>query len=279
MPCRKPHPGLKLKRICNAQAFDWHDRRAVIATYWPFGLRLDLPDTPMTLATATGDFFVRAKSGEIRADLRPGIPPKLHQFSARSGAWQINTRFGNLASADTMDLRITQDIAQRDDTYVIALNSDNVTPGDVTRQTIGLPPSWPRSFDSFVALMSVGLNPSAPPVTSDGQRAVMQKLTIDNMSATWGPLGLEATGSLTVNDAGIPDGNLTARIKNWRQAYEIMKDNGIVKAEREFQTDILLNGLANIGGDPETLDFVIRFQEGQMYFGPVLLGPAPKILF
>jgi hypothetical protein len=243
-----------------------------ILTYHPFAARVALPETPVTVETPADTYFVNAPQAVVAAALRPGPVTRLRRFSVAAGAWQVNTPQGNLVSADTMDLNIAQDTGDRD-TYRISLNSDAFIPGDLTRQMLGLPADWPRPFDRFQALLNLRFDPA------DTQRMRLSAFEIDAVDLAWGIVSLGATGRVAVGPDGIPEGALNVNINNWRQIYEILKKNDTIKPELHFQTDIMLNGLSNIGGNPETIDLSLIFRDAQMFLGPIPLGPAPRIQF
>lgn len=254
------------------------DLKTRIKAYWPLAADLALPESPITIETPLEKFFVKLSDGKMHTALRPSFPVELQELRLTSAAWQLNAPQGNILSAENLTAIILQDTSDRD-TYDLSLDAGSLTPGDAIRTDLGLPSDWPRHMDLFAVRVSTRLDQDALRQRQDTPVAALRQLDIQKIEMTWGALALTATGSLSVSDLGVPDGNLTLLIKNWRDPYEIAKEIGIVNAEYQLQSDLMLNALSNMGGDPSTLDLTLSFKGGKMFLGPIDLGPAPLILF
>lgn len=254
------------------------DLTTKINAYWPLAADFSLPATPITIETPQGKLFVKLSGGKMQIALRPGYPAELQELRLTSAAWQLNAPQGNVLSADDIMATVTQDTLDRD-TYQLTLDAGALTPGDAIRIDLGLPANWPRQIERFALRMSARLDQDAMRQTKETPVAALRQLDIKDVELIWGTLAIGAAGGLSVNAQGVPDGTLTLLIKNWRDAYEIAKEIGVVEAKYHLQSDLMLGALSNIGGDPNTLDLTLSFKGGKMFLGPIDLGPAPLILF
>ncbi|MEM6825351.1 MAG: DUF2125 domain-containing protein [Pseudomonadota bacterium] len=102
-------------------------------------------------------------------------------------------------------------------------------------------------------------------------------LNIRLMKALWGPMKFEAAGTLKVDDAGMPEGDIAVRAVNWRDMLEVAETGGWVPLEFLPTIRRGLEILAGLSGNPETIDATLRLSGGFVRLGPVPLGPAPVL--
>jgi hypothetical protein len=90
-------------------------------------------------------------------------------------------------------------------------------------------------------------------------------------------LSLQASGRLAVDERGRLDGRVTLRAENWRSLVERARAAGLLPA---LLTDVLENALALAAGRDgraETLDIPLTLDEGQIRYGLIPLGTAPRL--
>lgn len=102
-------------------------------------------------------------------------------------------------------------------------------------------------------------------------------LEITEFETGWGDIGLEANGQVKFDAQGVPDGRIEIRVENWLAAFEIAKALGVVRPELEQTILRTLEALASVSGTPGDIDAPLSFQKGFMSFGPIPLGPAPRV--
>ena len=71
--------------------------------------------------------------------------------------------------------------------------------------------------------------------------------------------------------------DVTAR--NWRQMLDLAVAAGAVPegmAQTVERGLALASGLPGAGGDEETVSLPLSLRDGQVFFGPIPLGPAPR---
>jgi hypothetical protein len=97
--------------------------------------------------------------------------------------------------------------------------------------------------------------------------------------ATWGELDLMIAGQLTVDDVGMPTGNLTVKATNWREMLALARAAGVLSDRVAPLLEGGLARMARLSGNPGTLDVPLRFERGRVSLGGVLpLGPAPRLV-
>lgn len=100
-------------------------------------------------------------------------------------------------------------------------------------------------------------------------------IQLKDMRAAWGELELRAAGRLTVDRAGLAQGAITLRVKNWREILRLAVHGGSVPRDLAAAIENTLEFLAGLSGDPGTLDAELTFRHGRASLGPLPLGPAP----
>jgi hypothetical protein len=104
------------------------------------------------------------------------------------------------------------------------------------------------------------------------------RLALDNLQASWGRLDLRAAGALEIDEAGRATGSITVKATNWREMLDIAVAAGALPERLAGPVETGLAMLAGLSGPPETLDAPLTFRDGQVNFGPIPLGPAPRFV-
>lgn len=112
----------------------------------------------------------------------------------------------------------------------------------------------------------------------EAARPQITEIDLDDLSARWGEITFRAAGRLSVDETGTPDGRLSIKAVEWRRLLEMAVGTGLV-AEAIFPTlERALAIMAALEGRPDTLDASLTFENGYVSFGPIPLGPAPRIV-
>lgn len=104
-----------------------------------------------------------------------------------------------------------------------------------------------------------------------------QQIRLALAEATWDGITLAAAGTLDVTETGTPLGKITLQIRNWREAIAKERQGDRLSARALNQIEFTLGVIAGLSGNPETLDLPFDFQNGQIWLGPLNLGPAPRL--
>lgn len=102
-------------------------------------------------------------------------------------------------------------------------------------------------------------------------------IKIDKMQATWGQLELAVAGEMTVDSTGRPRGDVLVKARNWRDILALGVSSGMVPRDLAGPVEAGLGLLSQLAGHPETLDIPLSLRDGQMFVGPVSLGPGPNL--
>ena len=112
----------------------------------------------------------------------------------------------------------------------------------------------------------------------EGGGPQLTALRLRPSALVWGPLGLRATGRVTVDARGYPEGEMTVRAENWRAALEAAISTGAVAANMADAVRGGMELIAFLAAKGDGLEAPLRFERGRMFLGPVPIGDAPRIL-
>lgn len=247
------------------------------AAYWPGFLTVKVPDTPIDIATPTGEFRLQTADGQANLRLHPSVTLQLQSMGLTSDAWRVDNDQGTILSADDLRLQVTQD-ATSPELYQFNVDATNLNPGLFARTALSVTDAWPASFDAFTADLNILFDTPWDRSALDKRRPQPRVITVRRVHAVWGNLDVSGTGTLTIDSRGIPDGSLSLTIRNWRDAFELAQASGAVPAAQRLQIEIVLGALSNMGGTLDDLDLTLSFENGETSLGPIKLGPAPQLI-
>ncbi len=111
------------------------------------------------------------------------------------------------------------------------------------------------------------------------RRPQPRRIDLTLARASWGGLDLRIAGTLDVDDAGIPTGNITIKATNWREMLDMAQAAGLIPENLRRIVEGGLTQIARMNGNPDTLDVPLRLADGRISLGGVLpLGPAPRLV-
>ncbi|WP_430464626.1 DUF2125 domain-containing protein [Tabrizicola sp.] len=93
----------------------------------------------------------------------------------------------------------------------------------------------------------------------------------------WGELKLFARGEMAADELGFAAGNISVRVENWRLLPPLLVASGAIAPGFEPSLMRGLEILAGQGEDPAVLVVPLVAKDGRMAFGPLPLGPAPRM--
>jgi hypothetical protein len=103
-------------------------------------------------------------------------------------------------------------------------------------------------------------------------------VTLQGLKIEWGQVVLSADGSITADTDGLAKGRIDLTVQGWRRLVPAMVGIGAITPEVAPSVTGFLNAMAAQGGDPETLAIPLVYQNGVGTFGPIPLGPAPRLI-
>ena len=97
---------------------------------------------------------------------------------------------------------------------------------------------------------------------------------------TYGPISTSGrlyrpSGTLEIDGAGGPTGDVAVRAENWRQIIALGVNAGLVPPAMQGTLEPGLSVIANLSGRAQDVDVTLSFADGRAYLGPIPLGPSP----
>lgn len=108
-------------------------------------------------------------------------------------------------------------------------------------------------------------------------RPLLNALDIADVSAVWGQLDMRAQGAVQADAAGLAEGNLNVRLRNWEDMLALAVANGALDQTAARTASFGLGLLAAADGDRASLAAPLTFRDGRTRIGPLSLGSAPRL--
>lgn len=244
--------------------------------WWPGNVTITFPDTPQRLSYFDHGLSLTARDAYANLHLKPGPKLEVLEMSLQAGPWGISEDAGSLAGASNLVIsaRQTDTPAQ----YKIDLSADQFRPGDLPRRAMRLPSSWPVQFDTLALDMTVTFDRPWDRSALEHARPQPSQIKLKLAEAKWGDLRLFAAGQVTVDEFGIPTGNLDIKANNWRDMLELAEESGSLAPSVRRATEQTLALLAGLSGNSETLDLGLTLRDGIIALGPISFAPAPQLI-
>lgn len=223
---------------------------------------LDLPGQSFGITTA-----------DLRASLvtRPVPALPLDRLAVSATALDVTSAAGWGLRAEVAELHSRPDAALPNG-HQFALEIRNLAPRLPGLAGSGLPATVPTTAFTgalgFSAPLDRHAGRNAPRVTA---------LRIDSGRIDWGPLQLTAKGQIAPGPDGLAEGRIDLSITGWREAIPLAVAAGLFSEQGAALTTNLLAALARQSGDENELNLPIVYEGGVGMFGPIPLGPAPRL--
>jgi hypothetical protein len=101
------------------------------------------------------------------------------------------------------------------------------------------------------------------------------RLEISGAEVLWGEVSLFVTGDLRADATGQAEGSLSLRLQNWKTALTAAQSLGALSADQAASWARAATFLAGQSEDPSQITLPLTMTQGQMFLGPLPLGPAP----
>lgn len=226
------------------------------------------------LATPYERLTIRADRLESLLHVQPLQYLALEQSETVMSGLSIESDLGWTSALDDAEARVTR----RDDPghrYDITFVAQGVVPAGEVLELIDPVGALPESIERLHVAGIMGFDRAWDLSALERSRPGITRIELAELRAEWGDLALRVSGDLDVDADGVPTGNLAIRAQNWRQMIELGANAGAVPDAFRGTLETGLAMLAGLSGRPEDLDATLRFSDGQVYLGPIPLGPAP----
>ncbi|MEI4262104.1 DUF2125 domain-containing protein [Roseovarius sp. D0-M9] len=224
-------------------------------------------------------------SSDMRASLivaaSTSLAPKRATLTAADLSWAPSTG-GDAASMAALRLaaeRIEDAPGSGDARYHLGLAADDLAPPADLLAIANAADTQPRVIDSLTADITVDFTAPWDRTAIEEVRPQPTRIDITRLTASWGAMTLEASGTLDVDARGLPEGMMTLKARNWRDMLALAQDTGALTPDAASMADRALGMVATASGDDKTLEMPLRFEGGQIWLGPMPIADAPVLRF
>ena len=109
----------------------------------------------------------------------------------------------------------------------------------------------------------------------ENSRPQLTEVILTDLSARWGDVTFRAAGQVTVDEVGVPEGEITIRAEEWRRMLDMADSAGAVPQALRGTVETALGLLS---GGTEVLDAPLVFSGGRIWLGIIPLGTAPRLV-
>lgn len=165
-----------------------------------------------------------------------------------------------------------------ENSYRLGFKADGFSPALDWRVQIDPNGTLPDTLDALSADLTVDFDAPWDINAIQTARPQPRKINLRLAEARWGQLELQAAGEMTVDAAGIPEGEITIKARNWREILKLAVETGAIPEAFAGSLEDGLSLMSQLAGNPKTLDIPLGLRGGRVLLGPVPIGPAPRLV-
>ena len=243
---------------------------------WPGRQTLRFAPTPQRLSYFDRTVVIVAQDLQARLHLAPGLALELEEMAIDSSTWRIRDGEKTVLGADSLQLAMNQ--SDQPKRYQLLVAATGFSPGPELRELLAASDTLPDIFDALTLDMDVTFDTPWDRSALELRRPQPRHINLKLADAHWGELRLKATGTLDINEAGLPTGDISLKVENWRQILVMAEGAGALPATARDGIERVLGLFAGLGGNPHDLDSKLSFRDGVISLGPIPLGSAPRLI-
>ncbi|MEO1790094.1 MAG: DUF2125 domain-containing protein [Pseudomonadota bacterium] len=234
---------------------------------------------PPAFTVASPGERITVRSATFRASTAVDPGPSLRLRRADITLAGINLRSNAGWDAALTDGSLRTERAGDDETLQrITFTATEVRPSQPLRAVLDPAGVLPDTITELAVDADLGFDRPWDRRAIEDRRPQIRTIDLARMRALWGEAQLEAAGQLTVDAAGVPSGEITVRATNWREIFAVLQNAGVVPEAFARALESVLESLAGMSGNPETIDASLTLRNGFVSFGPIPIGPAPNLI-
>ena len=225
---------------------------------------------------------VEAHAEELRAsaDFAPDSSLALRRGILKARELELTSGLGWSAGMEDgqLSIRDSQEVRGRPNAYDGVLEIKALRPPEAWRALLGpkLAADLPATMETLrLDATAVLRRPLDRAAVEEGDLRP-ETVVLRDSRLRWGPLGLDFSGRLEVDEAGVPAGAIDVRAEDWRRLLEAAVAAGAVPADLAGALEAGLSLMSNLTSDGKGLEAPLRFSGGRMFLGPIPLGDAPR---
>ncbi len=246
------------------------------ASISPTRIRAIWPES-QTVASPFERITIGAERMEGVLDVAPGTALELREADIEIAALTLLSDAGWQAGLGEGRLNVTQ--SDTDDAgYSVFFEATDVLPSAALRELLDPSEVLPSVFKTLAIDADAEFDRPWDRFAVEDRRPQPRRIDLRKLQATWGELDLQIAGDITIDTAGVPEGDVSIRAVNWREMVQIGEAAGLIPPEMAGTVERALEVLAGLSGNPNTIDAPLTLSGGRISLGIVPLGPAPKII-
>ena len=172
----------------------------------------------------------------------------------------------------------TEAVAARPNAHRIGAEITGLTPSEDAKRLLDPGGILPDQVERLRFDATVGFTTSWDRSALEVARPQITDIDIGDLSAVWGTVTFRAAGEVTVDETGLPSGQITVKAVEWRRLLDMAVATGLVADALAPTVERGLELLAALKGPSDTIDAPLTFAQGEVSIGPIYLGPAPKLI-
>lgn len=208
-------------------------------------------------------------------DLKPGPRLELREAAFDLGGVTVSSDRGWRAALSQAGFSTR---AVGGDAHEVVFSGQGFVPPEALRQVIDPAGLLPEAFDSLDIAARLDFDAPWDRRAIEWRRPQFEAIDLTGIEARWGPMALRASGAVTVDGAGVPEGALDLQVRDWRRMLDLALAAGLLPPDTRGPLERTLGFLAGMSGEAETLDLPLSFRRGLMLVGPLPVGPAPRLV-
>jgi hypothetical protein len=110
------------------------------------------------------------------------------------------------------------------------------------------------------------------------RRPQPRAIDLRTVEMLWGEIEVRVAGDMTVDENGVPEGDIAVQIVNWQALLDLLQSNGVLPQRMNALALRAVESLAQASGRPDTLDASLTLGGGFIRFGVIPIGPAPRFV-
>ncbi|MCD9149581.1 DUF2125 domain-containing protein [Pseudophaeobacter flagellatus] len=259
-----------------AWSADWLDLDT--PALWPGALTLSFPETEQRFSVFDQSSTLTAQDMTAEMQLAPGAALTLERLVLRAQGWKILQQKATTPQWQAQDLELTlQQQSAPPRQYDLRMAITGFAPGGAFRRISQLAHDLPKQFDALQLQGTVDFDTPWDRRALEQRRPQPRQITLTLAEAKWGEMHFRASGQLQMDDQGRATGDLALQVRNWRAILDMAERSSLLPPQTRAAMERVLALFSSPAGEGEKINTTLRFQQGQMWIGPLPIGTAPPI--
>lgn len=230
-----------------------------------------------TVSTPYEKLQVNTEDMRARVNFSPESALTLQWANLVIDAARLRSDAGWEAAVDQLRLAFRQN-EESPETYDIGFEAEGLSPPQLIRSRLDPMGALPEKLLRLRLDATARFDRPWDRRAIEDRRPQPRQIELKEAKAQWGELDLRLAGALDLDPEGYPAGEITVRAENWRDILQLAVNARTIPSPLASTAESVLTMLANASGSPNSLEVPITFADRRMSFGPIPLGPAPRLV-